>query len=45
MFAEPRSDKAGAGKLPDSVVPPQIIAELTQILSHLALGDNEIRAK
>jgi hypothetical protein len=29
----------------ESVVPPQITAELTQILSNLVLGDNEIRAK
>lgn len=28
----------------ESVVPSQIIAELTQILSNLVLGDNEIRA-
>lgn len=29
----------------ESVVPPQITAELTQILSNLVLGDNDIRAK
>jgi hypothetical protein len=29
----------------ESVVPPQITAELTQILSNLVLGDNEIRAR
>ncbi|KAF8161678.1 armadillo-type protein [Crassisporium funariophilum] len=28
----------------ESVVPPQITAELTQILSNLVLGDNDIRA-
>ncbi|KAF4620286.1 hypothetical protein D9613_001263 [Agrocybe pediades] len=28
----------------ESVVPPQIAAELTQILSNLVLGDNEIRS-
>ncbi|KAF9521782.1 armadillo-type protein [Crepidotus variabilis] len=28
----------------ESVVPPQITAELTQILSNLVLGDNEIRS-
>ena len=32
-------------KIMESVVPPQITAELTQILSNLVLGDNEIRAK
>jgi len=31
--------------LMESVVPPQITTELTQILSNLVLGDNEIRAK
>lgn len=29
----------------ESVVPPEIITELTQILSNLVLGDNEIRSK
>lgn len=29
----------------DPVVPPEIAAELTQILSNLVLGDNEIRSK
>ena len=29
----------------ESVVDPQITAELTQILSNLVLGDNEIRQK
>lgn len=29
----------------ESVVPPEITAELTQILSNLVLGDNEIRTK
>ena len=29
----------------DAVVPPEITAELTQILSNLVLGDNDIRAK
>lgn len=29
----------------ESVVPAQITAELTQILSNLVLGDNEIRSK
>ena len=29
----------------EAVVPPQVTAELTQILSNLVLGDNEIRAK
>ena len=29
----------------DTVVPPQVTAELTQILSNLVLGDNEIRSK
>lgn len=29
----------------ESVVPPQITAELTQILSNLVLGDNEIRSR
>lgn len=28
----------------ESVVPPEITAELTQILSNLVLGDNDIRA-
>jgi hypothetical protein len=32
-------------KIMESVVAPQITAELTQILSNLVLGDNEIRAK
>jgi hypothetical protein len=29
----------------ESAVSPQVTAELTQILSNLVLGDNEIRAK
>jgi importin-5 len=29
----------------EAVVPPHITAELTQILSNLVLGDNEIRTK
>ena len=29
----------------DPVVPPQVTTELTQILSNLVLGDNEIRSK
>lgn len=29
----------------ESVVPPEITAELTQILANLVLGDNEIRSK
>lgn len=29
----------------ESVVPQEIITELTQILSNLVLGDNEIRSK
>ena len=29
----------------ESVVPPQITVELTQILSNLVLGDNEIRSR
>lgn len=29
----------------ESVVPPEITAELTQILSNLVLGDNEIRSR
>jgi hypothetical protein len=29
----------------DAVVPSEITAELTQILSNLVLGDNEIRQK
>jgi hypothetical protein len=29
----------------DAVVPAEITAELTQILSNLVLGDNEIRSK
>ena len=29
----------------EPVVSPQVTAELTQILSNLVLGDNEIRAK
>lgn len=29
----------------DAVVPAEISAELTQILSNLVLGDNEIRAR
>lgn len=29
----------------DAVVPPEVTAELTQILSNLVLGDNQIRSK
>lgn len=29
----------------DSVVPQEVTAELTQILSNLVLGDNQIRSK
>ena len=29
----------------EAVVPPEITAELTQILSNLVLGDNDIRQK
>jgi hypothetical protein len=29
----------------DALVPPDVTAELTQILSNLVLGDNEIRSK
>jgi importin-5 len=29
----------------DFLVPPDVTAELTQILSNLVLGDNEIRSK
>jgi hypothetical protein len=29
----------------DALVPPDVSAELTQILSNLVLGDNEIRSK
>lgn len=29
----------------DAIVPPEVTAELTQILSNLVLGDNQIRAK
>ena len=29
----------------EAVVPAEITAELTQILSNLVLGDNEIRSK
>lgn len=29
----------------DTIVPPEITAELTQILSNLVLGDNQIRSK
>ena len=29
----------------EAVVPPQVTAELTQILSNLVLGDNELRAR
>jgi hypothetical protein len=29
----------------DAVVPSEISSELTQILSNLVLGDNEIRAR
>jgi len=29
----------------EPVVPPEITAELTQILANLVLGDNEIRSK
>jgi hypothetical protein len=28
-----------------ALVPPEVTAELTQILSNLVLGDNEIRSK
>lgn len=29
----------------DALAPPDVTAELTQILSNLVLGDNEIRSK
>jgi hypothetical protein len=29
----------------DALVPPDVTSELTQILSNLVLGDNEIRSK
>src|SRR5712671_1237636 len=29
----------------DALIPPDVTAELTQILSNLVLGDNEIRSK
>jgi hypothetical protein len=29
----------------DALIPPDVSAELTQILSNLVLGDNEIRSK
>lgn len=29
----------------EAIVPPEVTAELTQILSNLVLGDNQIRSK